>query len=64
MTFTILLNTNFPIPINEYKARIECMNCGEEFTMSIKKGVTIIEAVNDEPCPNCGCVMLTPIMRL
>lgn len=37
-----------------YGASIDCVNCKEEVTLRIKKGVSVIEFTKDLKCNNCG----------
>jgi len=40
---------------DEYVVHIKCNNCLKVTIAAIKKGLTVINAIKDEACPNCGC---------
>lgn len=54
--------TLFDFVKKAYRISLKCTNCGLRQEVSIKKGITIKEAINDKQivCENCGCATLYP----
>ena len=43
-----------------YEVKVQCFNCGENFSHSIKKGITKVVHFKEKKtlvCPNCECPM-------
>lgn len=43
----------------KYKAQAKCENCGWSGKLEVKKGIL----VEEELCPECGCMTLLPRMK-
>ena len=51
------LRTDDPLD-GEYHVSVQCGNCEEEFTVMVKKGTKLLDALIDLECENCGCCEL------
>ncbi len=43
----------------EYGTNVNCTNCGESITLSVKKGLTVKDHImaTTEKCNNCECIL-------
>ena len=47
----------------KYNANVWCNNCNTHSEVSVPKGVTLNQFVENGPCPNCGCATLVADYR-